>query len=351
MTDLTQELQTAVASAARDGQAIYLQGGNTKRNLLGRECNATALSLSNHRGIIDYQPAELFITARAGTPLTDIEQTLAENNQTLACESPYFGGAATLGGTLACNLSGPGRPWYGAIRDLVLGLKLINGKGELLNFGGTVMKNVAGYDVSRLQAGALGSLGLISQATLKVSPRPEAHATLSYDMPASTAIRFMNERAGTPKPLSAAAWFEGRVYLRLSGAEAAVRHTAQLWGGECEDEAPVWDQIRELSLPCIETQKGLWRLSCSPTASLTSAQPLLMNWCGAQRWYGTDSNVDPQTKPLAQGIGHWVNFKGGDRMAETNPLLDPVQTRLHRKVKQAMDPAGVFNPGRLYSWM
>ena len=351
MTDLSQELQATVATAARDSQPIYLQGGNSKRNLLGRECNAIALDLSNHRGIVNYQPAELFITARAGTPLTEIEQTLAENNQTLACDSPNFGGKATIGGTLACNLSGPGRPWYGAIRDLVLGVQLINGKGELLNFGGTVMKNVAGYDVSRLQAGALGSLGLISQVTLKVSPRAEAHATLAYDMPASMAIRFMNERAGTPKPLSGAAWFDGRVYLRLSGAEAAVRHTAQLWGGEREDEAQVWNQIRELNLPCIETQKDLWRLSCSATASLTSAQPLLMNWCGAQRWYAADSNVDPLAKPLAPGIAHWVNFKGGDRNAETNPPLDPVQTRLHRKVKQAMDPAGVFNPGRLYSWM
>ncbi len=350
MTDLSDEFRAAVETAGRAGNTLYLQGGDSKRHLLGRQCEAEPLALLGHQGIVDYQPEELFITARCGTRLTDLAQTLAEHEQLLACESPDFSGAATVGGTVASNLSGPGRPWSGAIRDLVLGLKLINGKAELLQFGGTVMKNVAGYDVSRLQAGALGALGLLTEITLKVSPAPEAETTLSYEMPAAAAITFMNQRAGTPKPLTAAAWYQGRVYLRLSGAEAAVRHTAQLWGGEEETQTEVWTQIRELTLPDLTRASGLWRQSCAATTALTHPSPLLLNWCGAQRWYSHET-LAGNLPVTDSGSGHWTNFSGGDRLADTGPQLDPVQIRLHRNLKQAMDPLGVFNPGRLYSWM
>ena len=242
---------------------------------MGRDCEAKPLEVSGHRGIVDYQPDELVLCARAGTPLRTLQDTLAEHNQVLPFDPPMFGGRATLGGTLACNLSGPGRPWYGSIRDATLGVKLVNGKGELLQFGGKVMKNVAGYDVSRLQAGALGTLGVITEINLKVLPRPESSITLAYEMDAATALATMNRRAVEPKPLSGACWFNGTLYLRLSGAASAVGKTASIWGGSaCAETETPWTGLREMDLPCFTGDAPLWPSgSKRPESSPGSRRP------------------------------------------------------------------------------
>jgi glycolate oxidase FAD binding subunit len=313
--------------------------------------------VSAHSGVIDYQPSELVITARAGTTIAELAAVTASENQYLACEPPVLSGSATLGGSLACNLSGPGRPWAGALRDHVLGVQLINGKAECLNFGGQVMKNVAGYDVSRLQAGALGTLGLLTQVSLKVLPLPEATTTLRYEMDAAAALQHMVHRATEPRPLSGAAWMGGVLYLRLSGAEAAVRHTATLWGGEQHDNDDIWHALQELDfLPARmgDTATGImgtpvFRQSVAPTAPLAGTNPLVLNWAGAQRWYqGELSNLQANA---SSGGGHVQCFAGGDRSSEVGPILDSVQQKLHQRVKNAMDPDNILNPGRLYSWL
>ena len=344
----------AALHRARDNRSpVTISGGGSKRHLAGRDCDYEELDVSGHRGIVDYQPGELVITARAGTPLCEITATLAEQNQILSFEPPLFNGKATLGGTLACNLSGPARPWRGSIRDMVLGVQLINGRCEPLNFGGKVMKNVAGYDVSRLQAGALGTLGVLSEISLKVLPRPQKSLTLRYEMTAQDAVDCMNRRAGEPKPLSGACWLDGQLHLRLSGAASAVDSTATQWGGEIlqADEA-IWEGLREIALPFFAGNEPLWRFSVKSSAPVTTDfGPTLIDWGGAQRWVrGTHSREALERAAIDAG-GHVTLFRGGDRSAEVRSPLSAVEQGLQQRLKKSFDPDGILNPGRLYSWL
>ncbi|MEZ5572445.1 MAG: glycolate oxidase subunit GlcE [Halioglobus sp.] len=339
--------------AQKQRQPLYITAGGSKRHLMGRDCECQELDVSGHRGIVDYQPSELVITARAGTPLTEIAAALDQFNQELSFEPPLFGGRATLGGTLACNISGPARPWGGSIRDRVLGVSLINGKGEQLHFGGKVMKNVAGYDVSRLQAGALGTLGVLCEVSVKVAPKPQETLTLCYAMSMTEAISCMNRRAGEPKPLSGACWLDGHLYLRLSGAASAVHSTAKQWGGSvlAQSETP-WEGLREMSLPFFAGDAPLWRLSLQSSAPVHNrAAAMLIDWCGSQRWLR--GNYEWQTMQRAAAIsgGHVTLYRGGNRDAEVRSPLGAVEQRLQQRLKQAFDPNGILNPGRLYSWL
>jgi glycolate oxidase FAD binding subunit len=311
------------------------------------------LDIGGHRGIIDYQPQELVITARSGTPLTEINATLQEHNQTLSFEPPVFDGRATLGGTLACNLSGPARPWGGSIRDMVLGVQLINGKCERLNFGGRVMKNVAGYDVSRLQAGALGTLGVLTEVSLKVLPQHEKTLTLQFQMSAQDAIQTMNRRAGEPKPLSGACWLDGRLHLRLSGAASAVDSTAAQWGGDILHHSdPLWEGLREMALPFFAGAAPLWRFSVQSSAPVKpDFGPTLIDWCGAQRWVRGEHSRAALQRAAVEAGGHVTLFRGGDRGAEVRSPLNAVEQGLQQRLKHAFDPDGILNPGRLYSWL
>lgn len=357
MTDYPQEFVDRIANARASGTSLYIQSGNSKRHWLGRAPEGQTLDASSHSGVVDYQPSELVITARAGTTIAELTAVTANENQYLACEPPALSGRATLGGSLACNLSGPGRPWAGALRDHVLGVQLINGKAECLNFGGQVMKNVAGYDVSRLQAGALGTLGLITQVSMKVLPKPETTTTLCFEMNATDALQQMLQHATEPRPLSGAAWLGEVLYLRLSGAEAAVRTTAKLWGGEQHDDHSIWPELQELSFLPNETSVTMagdtcapvFRQSVAPTTALADITPLALNWAGAQRWYiGDSATLQTNTD---NGGGHLQCFTGGNRSQEVGPALDSVQQTLHKRIKAAMDPDNILNPGRLYSWL
>ena len=353
MNDRTEALVEAVVSARREGRPLYISAGGSKRNLAGRDCTATPLDVSTHTGVVDYHPGELVVTARAGTPLAELEKILEQHGQALPCEPPGFDGRATIGGTLACNLSGPARPWAGSVRDLVLGVQLINGRGELLNFGGQVMKNVAGYDVSRLQAGALGTLGILTRISLKVLPRPEQSLSLAYDLALPEALVTMNRRAGEPAPLAGACWVAGRLYLRLAGSPGAVAHTAGRWGGErLGDDAAVWASLRELTHPFFDGPEPLWRFSVNPTAPMAGEWgPMLVDWCGAQRWLRGAQDPARLQAAATQAGGHVCLFRGGDRSGEVRQPADPVSRRLQLRLKQAFDPNGILNPGRLYSWL
>lgn len=341
-------------TAARDTKKpVFICGGKTKLDILGRQCGALPLSVASHTGIVELEAGELVLTARSGTTLKEIEQTLMPLGLELAFEPPYFGDAATLGGTLACNLSGPARPWRGSIRDAVLGAQLINGKAELLNFGGKVMKNVAGYDVSRLQAGALGTLGVITEISLKIMPRAEATTTLMFEMSAADAIQTMNQKAGEPKPLSGAAWVDGKLYLRLAGAAAAVSNTARLWGGEqISAGQDFWMNLKEMALPFFAGSEPVWRASLKSTAvHLEQFGEQLIDWGGAQRWVRGEQDVPELERYAADAGGHITLFRGGERSSEVRHPLDSTQQRLQTRLKNSFDPDGILNPGRLYSWM
>lgn len=354
MADQAETLQTQVRAARDAGQKLTIVGGGSK-TFMGRDAGipTTPLDVSEHTGIVNYQPVELVLTARAGTPLTEIEATLAENNQMLSFEPPRFSDTATIGGTLACNQSGPGRPWTNSVRDQVLGIRLINGKAEHLKFGGQVMKNVAGYDVSRLQAGALGCLGVVTEISLKVMPRPAATMTLIQSMALEDAIRFMNERAGEAKPLTGACWMDGQLYLRLAGAQSAVEATAHQWHGEVTEDADgFWRGLRDHQLAFFEGPESLWRFSVNSTAANPNLDGhWIVDWGGAQRWYRGDA-IMSDMEHLAEAAGGQVSlFRGGDRSGEVMHRQPEPLKRIQRRLKEAFDPDGLFNPGRLYSWL
>lgn len=347
-TDIASHLAERVRAAAADRTPLRIAGGGSKTGLFGRAVPGEPLELSGHRGIVSYQPGELVLTARAGTPLAEIEAALAVHGQALPFEPPHLGAGATLGGTLACNLSGPARPWSGSMRDMVLGVRLINGMGEHLRFGGQVMKNVAGYDISRLQAGALGTLGVITEISLKVLPRPRASLTLAEEIDEAGAIVTMNRLAGRPWPLSGAAWADGRLYLRLAGEPEAIDAAAHGLGRPKWSDETFWQDLREQRLAFFQGEAPLWRLSVPSTAPpLEPGAVTVVDWGGALRW----SRGGESTTLAARAGGHAALIRGGDRSGEVRqPLAAPLQA-LHHRLKAAFDPAGILNPGCLYGWM
>ncbi len=311
------------------------------------------LDVSGHRGIVAYEPTELYITAKCGTPLAEIEAALAEKGQMLAFEPPHFSGA-TVGGCVAAGLSGPRRQQAGAVRDFVLGVKLIDGTGQVLNFGGQVMKNVAGYDVSRLMAGSLGTLGVLAEVTLKVLPRPVAEQTLVFDMNEGEAISRLNQWGGQPLPISASFWHDGQLWLRLSGARAAVKAAQGKLGGATWTAAQT---PKNTGFPCASrrTRRSpepiLWRLALPLTAHSPGLDGLrAIEWGGALRWYAGE--LDAVRGAAARAGGHAVLYHAPEslrcREGAFAPLA-PALLALHRRLKNAFDPGRILNPGRLYA--
>lgn len=349
--DLTKELQTRVLAAIESGTRLEIRGSGTK-HFLGRTPSGEPLDVAGHAGIVNYQPKELVVTARCGTTLESLETTLAEQGQMLSFEPPRFGPDATLGGTIACGLSGPARPYAGAARDLVLGARVLNGRGQVLRFGGEVMKNVAGYDLSRLMTGAYGTLGLLLDLSLKVMPIPAASRTLAQEQPPDEAIRLMNAWAGTPLPVTATCWDGERLYVRLAGTAAAVAQAAATISGETvEDQDEFWHtRIREQGHDFFAGEAPLWRLSL-PSAAAHSDLPgrQLIEWGGAQRWYQGESNMQAVREAAVAAGGHATLFRGGDRDGDVFQPLAPSLMAIHRNLKQAFDPEGLFNPGRLFA--
>ncbi|MDN5863025.1 MAG: glycolate oxidase subunit GlcE, partial [Salinisphaera sp.] len=263
-------------------------------------------------------------------------------------EPPHFGAQATLGGTIAAGLSGPRRPYSGAARDFVLGTRILNGRGESLHFGGQVMKNVAGYDLSRLMVGAMGTLGVLLEVSLKVLPRPALEATLVQEIDQAQAIRRMNELAGRPLPLSAAYWEEDRLYLRLSGAGSAVAAAQAKIGGEALDSTNLWQQLRELQTDFLAHATTLWRISLPPaTPPLDLPGAAAIDWGGAQRWLAGEADPRIIRAAAESAGGHATLFRGNGQAPRIHPLPDALMG-IHRRLKQALDPAGILNPGRLY---
>ena len=352
MSDHTEQLCATVAAAYADQRPLRIGAGNSKTFLGEAGDPGEVLDMTTHSGIVNYRPQELTITARAGTPLAKLQSVLAEQGQMLAFDPPHYGATATLGGTIAAGLSGPARPYVGAARDFVLGCRIINGRGQALRFGGEVMKNVAGYDLSRLMAGAYGTLGVLLDVSLKVLPLPRAQVTLIHETDAATAIRQFNAWAGKPHPISAAYWDNGRSYLRLSGADAAISSARQTLGGELLDnDTQLWRGIREQERDFFQGELPLWRLSIAPATpplaiDSVSDDQCAIGWGGAQRWLVTTADAEAVRRAAANVGGHAQLYRG-TATPRMHPLPTPLMT-LHRNLKLSLDPAGVLNRGRLY---
>lgn len=351
MPDCVDQLKDTIREAAGARRALCLRGGGTK-DFYGGEMRGEVLSTLPYRGVVEYEPTELVITARCGTPLAEFEAALGEQRQMLACEPPHFGPAATLGGCIAAGLSGPRRAYAGAVRDFVLGIRMLDGKGNDLRFGGKVMKNVAGYDISRLMAGSLGTLGVILEVSLKVLPLPVAEATLRREHREAEAIMLMNQWAGRPLPISATCHIGNLLYVRLSGAAAAVRAARASIGGEdVSGGTEFWRAVREHELDFFQAPQPLWRLSVKPTTPpLDLPGQQLIEWGGALRWLKSDADMKTVREAAASGGGHAVLFRGGDRAAGVFHPLSPALEKIHRRLKKSFDPADILNPGRLYEW-
>jgi len=337
-----------IRAAHENASPLIIQGGGSK-TFYGSADEGEVLSTRWLTGVVDYQPKELVLTARAGTPLAEIESLLAEQNQMLAFEPPHFGGSATLGGCIAAGLSGPRRPYAGAARDFVLGVRMIDGTGQPLRFGGQVIKNVAGYDVSRLMVGALGTLGLLTEVSLKVLPKPATETTLQFELDEAAAIQKMNQWAGQPLPLSATSWHAGLLTVRLSGAASAVQAAqARLGGDALNDAAAFWQRLRDQSTPFFD-KRPLWRLAVKPTTPpLNLGDAQWIEWGGAVRWLARDLPVKILREAAKTAGGHATLFRGDTPLDGAFAPLSPALATLHRNLKQRFDPRGIFNHGRMY---
>ncbi len=373
MQALIQQFSDTIRAAADAKRPLQIRGGGSK-DFYGNAPTGELLDVSTYRGIVEYDPTELVITARAGTPLAEIEAAMRDRGQMLGFEPPHFShplpsplapppggegnvarpmpgtGTATLGGCVAAGLSGPRRPYAGSVRDFVLGVRILDGRGTDLVFGGQVMKNVAGYDVSRLMTGSLGTLGVILEVSLKALPLPATELTLMREATQDDAIRLMNTWAGKPLPITGTCHVEKRLYVRLAGAVPAVKAAAGKIGGEeLNNAAEFWRDIRDQRDLFFSGDAPLWRLSISsttPPLGLPGTQ--MIEWGGALRWLRADIDAMSVRKAARSGDGHATLFRNGNARTPAFHPLPVALLRLHQRVKQAMDPAGILNPGRMY---
>ena len=382
LPEALQPWQDAIVQAGRAGQCIQVRGMGSKAHV-GHPAQGEWLDTTAWQGVVSYEPSELVLTARAGTSLHDIEALLTTQGQSLAFEPPRLTlsgvGAGTLGGMVAAGLSGPARAMRGAVRDHVLGVRMLNGQGQYLRFGGTVMKNVAGFDLSRLMAGSMGTLGVLTDVTLKVLPQPVATETLHGHMDLAQAIRLLNLWAAQPLPLDASCWHQGQLWLRLRGARAAVdaarsvlAHTS-VEGVETrltpwsQDADGFWQSLRDQqhAFFMAPDERALWRLSLPSTQApglpdmpAWSDNDALVEWMGAQRWWRTSAPA-AQVMAAAQAAGGhatlWRAAPGDDEHAVRQQVAQlawqhwpTVMQQWHRQVQLAFDPLGVFDTGRLW---
>jgi glycolate oxidase FAD binding subunit len=323
---------------------LRLQGGNTKA-FLGKAVQGQELSLAGHEGVVDYDPAELVVTVRAGTSVQALETILNEQGQCLPFEPPLFDGRATVGGATACGLSGPRRPWVGSLRDYVLGCRLISGMGTHMRFGGQVMKNVAGYDVSRLMVGAQGSLGVITEVSFKVLPRPRSRASLVLEVAQQEIAGLLRSWRDQSRPITGAAWQDGRLHLRLEGGDSSVQLAQEQIGGDALDLS-YWDDLCEQRLEFFKQPGTLWRIALPVDAPVqTWPGQVLVDWGGTQLWLKSDAAAE-QIHAQAQALkGHarcWSGSGAGQDVLPESLLI------WHQRLKQQLDPAAIFNPGRLF---
>ena len=353
--DIADALCEQVRSAYEARTPLRIVGGDT-RAFYGRPVEGQALSVAEHSGIVSYDPVELIVTVRAGTRLSALQAALAENHQMLGFEPPVFGEQSTIGGAVATGLSGPRRPWAGAARDFVLGTRIITQEGKLLRFGGEVMKNVAGYDLSRMMAGAQGTLGVLTDISFKVLPIPTATHSLRLSLNLGDALSKLAELGRQPLPITAAAWHHGELFLRLEGGKSSVQATQERLGGESLDPS-FWTSLRDHRHAFFQRQEvqALWRLSLPPnTAPLNldiAENDIFYDWAGCQRWVKTALDADTLRAACKAVGGHATCYTPHAQGGAVEPFtpLNAVVEKYHRNLKAELDAHGIFNPGRLYA--
>ena len=347
MTDARKELSERIAEAHSRGAPLEVRGGGTKR-FYGNPPTGEVLETGGLAGIAAYEPSELYISAGAGTRLADAEKELAGRGQMLAFEPQHFGAGATVGGMAACGLSGPRRPFAGAARDFILGAELADGGGALLRFGGRVIKNVAGFDLSRLSAGALGTLGVLTELTFRVVPRPESELTAVLDCDGWGGIEAANQFLLRGLPLTGTAWHGGVLHVRFSGAAESALRAARTAGGDILSEEAgrdFWELIREQRHEFFAGDDNLWRVGCAPLSAV-SADSQLIEWRGAQRWF-RGGRLDAEHFAERCG-GHLTLFRAADAgEGRRFPELPAPVARLHGELKRVFDPSDILNRGRM----
>lgn len=352
-TGVIHSLQDRLRAASAAGMPLRITGGGSK-DFLGAPGSGDSLSTTALTGIVDYEPKELVLTVRAGTPLAEVERVLAEAGQMLPFEPPHFAPSATIGGTVATGLSGPRRAYTGAVRDFMLGVRILDGSGQDLSFGGRVIKNVAGYDLTRLMAGAMGTLGVLLEISFKVLPKPAAETTLCLESDAAAAIERMNLWAGSPLPLSATAWHDGRLHVRLSGTVAGVAAAAARIGGEQVGQADAfWQALREQTHAFFQSASSLVRVAVPATthANIRGASgEQWIDWGGAQRWLRDVEDIEALRESVSELGGHVTCFRNGPPGMRVFHPLPAALVALHQRLKRTFDPAGILNPGRLDSF-
>jgi glycolate oxidase FAD binding subunit len=343
--------QARIKEAAARKTPLQLRGSGTKEGM-GEIVQGEVFDTRAYAGVVAYEPSELVITVRCGTPLAEVEKTMHEAGQMLAFEAPYAKFGATIGGAFASGLSGPRRPYAGAVRDFVLGAEIIDGKGDYLRFGGQVMKNVAGFDVSRLQCGAWGTLGLVTQVSFKCLPLPKAQTTLRMEIPAAQFLSNCAKWASLPLPISAAAWSDGVARVRLSGAQAAVKSATEKLGGERADDDQWWADLRDQRLPFFTqpSADALWRLSVKATAPLEAQPAQLIDWSGAQRYVRAPAAQSQAVRACAEANGGHATLISKDVPGvQCFHPMQPALLAMHQRMKTTFDPYGIFNVGRLFA--
>lgn len=343
--DLTDHLTGIVTEAFEGGQPLDVQGASSK-HFIGNPVAGRTVSTAGHQGIVAYEPTELVLTARSGTSVAELESTVAAEGQMLACEPPRLAEVSTVGGSIAAGLSGPARPFLGGVRDCVLGVKMLNGRGEQLSFGGSVVKNVAGFDVSRLLCGSMGCLGLLLELTLKLRPRARSTETLSFECTSQQAMARFSQWRRSGFPLTGAAWEEGRAWVRLSGPEQAVAQSRKLLGGQIEQDG-FWQKLRDHKLEFFAAPTSLWLIRSKPSAELPALSGRwLLDWAGSLRWLATDETDARVLDAVARTGG----FAWPYRTAQTGEarLIRESLLPIHRRLCEAFDPLGILNPGRLH---
>lgn len=347
--DKSNELAELVIDAINNKRVLKIIGGNSK-SFYGRKTEAEVITTIEHSGVTNYEPGELVITARAGTSLTEIESLLKSKNQRLVFEPPYFSETATLGGAIATGINGPCRPWSGSARDSVLGVKMINGQGQILSFGGEVMKNVAGYDVSRLMTGSLGTLGMLLEISLKVLPISEKTKTIIIDCDDDNVIQRCVEINRRFLPITAMTYYKKQLHIRLSGNTASVDAAIKKLEGSMVEVNDFFSSIREQTHAFFNQPGTLWRISVPPATPHMQelSGEWMIDWGGAQRWLISDMKAEDIRIKVEAKNGHATIFKNDNNADDVFQPLTNTQLHLHRMIRKAFDPNNVFNSGRLY---
>ena len=346
--DSDAQFAAQIRQAKESRTALEIVGGGTKR-FYGRSVTGEQLATCGNSGIVEYEAAELVITVRAGTRLAEVERVLGEHGQMLPFEPPHFGPESTIGGVIAAGLSGPRRPYAGAVRDAVLGITVMTGNAERLSFGGQVMKNVAGYDVSRLMTGAMGTLGLLLRISIRVGTRPQAERTVVWAMTEAEAHKRMLELARQALPITAMSFDGKRLRIRIAGHDAAVTAAARSLAPDATESSNYWQELRDQSLPFFRSDRPLWRLSLPPaSAPIDLPGDWLWDWGGACRWLLSGATAEQIRSCATAAGGHATVFRNASNDSPFTSL-DAVNLRIHRRLKETFDPASIFNPGRMYA--